>query len=160
MLKAESLLQTAKGIMRSTRFCFLITKNAAGQVNARLMQPFKPEEDLTIYFATSPRSRKVYEIRGENQVTVAYEANTAYVALVGSARSRSDLNLRRKYWREEWASFFPAGPEGNDYIIIQFTPYRIELMSFDENVAPPPYGLKPAVLIRDGDSWAVALDSA
>ena len=51
--------------------------------------------------------------------------------------------------------FWPAGPEGDDYVLIKFTPFRIELMSIYRNVVPDPR-LQPAVLVRDGEEWVVA----
>ena len=49
----EYLLEVAKATIRATAYCFLITLGDTGQAHARLMQPFAPEEDLTIWFGTS-----------------------------------------------------------------------------------------------------------
>jgi len=48
-LKAELLLETAKSSIRAAEYCFLITLGEAGEPNARLVQPFEPEEDMTIW---------------------------------------------------------------------------------------------------------------
>jgi general stress protein 26 len=154
-MTAQFLLETAKSSMRTAEYCFLITLGKSGEANARLVQPFEPEADMTIWIGTWSKSRKVREIRQNNQVTLAFhdKDDTAYVTLLGSAHIESDINKKRTYWREEWVAFTPHGPEGEDYIVIKFIPTRIELMSFGSGVLPQPYGLKPAVLVRSEDSW-------
>jgi general stress protein 26 len=157
MLTGEYVLEVAKHTIIATEYCFLMTQGTAGQIHARLMQPFVPEEDLTLWFGTSPRSRKVRDIQQHNQVTVAFHqaiAN-AYVALGGSAQVEDNLTARQQWWREEWRAFFPAGPTGEDYVLIQVVPSRLEVMSFARQVTPAPFGLRPAVLVRRGDMWAM-----
>lgn len=158
-MAAEVWLEIAKGTIEGAEYCFLITQTESGWAHARLMHPFKPEQDLTIWFGASPRSRKVREIGRNNQVTVTYEnpREHAYVTLLGHAQVESDIDVRRKYWREEWARFWPAGPVSDDYVLIKFVPSRIELMNLIRKVAPGPR-TQPAVLVRAGEAWVVAGD--
>jgi general stress protein 26 len=123
------------------------------------MQPFEPEEDLTIYFGASPRSRKVREIERNQEVTVTYQNSRehAYVCLLGQAQIEKGIEARRKYWREEWAIFWPGGPESEDYVLIKFVPSRIELMNISRKIAPEPR-TQPAALVRVGEGWAVPDD--
>ncbi|MFN8459693.1 MAG: pyridoxamine 5'-phosphate oxidase family protein, partial [Anaerolineae bacterium] len=104
MMTSEHLLEVAVATIKAAEYCFLITLSEAGQANARLMQPFEPEPDLTIWFGASPTSRKVQEIRRASQVTLAYHyaQENAYAILSGSAQVVDDLSLKRKYWRESW----------------------------------------------------------
>jgi len=157
-LKAELLLETAKSSIRAAEYCFLITLGEAGEPNARLVQPFEPEEDMTIWVGTWSKSRKVQEIQKDNRVTLAFHdrEGTAYVALLGSAQIERDTNKKMKYWREDWIGFLPQGPEGDDYVLVKFIPFRIELMSFSQGILPQPYGLRPAVAVRSEDLWVVA----
>ena len=99
----EYLLEVAKATIRATAYCFLITLGDTGQAHARLIQPFAPNEDLTIWFGTSLKSRKIRDIRQDSWVTLAFHdpADTTYVALVGSAQVEDDLNERLQRWREE-----------------------------------------------------------
>ena len=156
-MTAENWLDVARTTIEAKDYCFFITLSDEGHANARLMQPFRPEEDFTIWFGTSPRSRKVCEITANGQVAVSYEnvGEHAYVTLMGRAQVERDIEARRKYWRQEWAIFWPAGPEDDDYVLIKFVPSRIELMSIYRNVAPDPR-LQPAVLVRDGEAWVIA----
>lgn len=156
-LKAELLLETAKSSIKSAEYCFLITLGEQGEPNARLVQPFEPEEDLTIWVGTWSKSRKVQEIQKDNRVSLAFhdKEGTAYVTLLGLAQIERDTNKKRKYWREDWIGFLPQGPEGDDYVLVKFTPFRIELMSFSHGILPQPYGLRPAVAVRSEDFWVV-----
>ncbi|MCG6981284.1 MAG: pyridoxamine 5'-phosphate oxidase family protein [Deltaproteobacteria bacterium] len=156
-ITAEVFLETAKSNMRSAEYCMLITLGERGEANARLVQPFEPEGDMTIWVGTWSKSRKVREILNDRRVTLAFhdKEDTAYVTLLGSAEIESDINKKRKYWREEWVGFIPQGPEGEDYVLVKFTPFRIEIMSFGSGILPQPYGLKPAVLVRSDDVWVL-----
>jgi general stress protein 26 len=158
-MTAADWLEVARITVESKEYCFFITHSESGHANARLVQPFKPEEDFTIWFGTSPRSRKVREIAANDQVTVTYEnaGDHAYVTLLGRAQVERDVDARRKYWRVEWARFWPAGPGDEDYVLIKFVPSRIELMNIYRNVVPDPR-MQPAVLVREGEEWVVAED--
>jgi general stress protein 26 len=156
IMTAKDWLEVARITIEAKDYCFFITLSESGRPHARLMQPFKPEKDWTIWFGTSPRSRKMREIEDNDQITVAYEnaGDHAYVTLLGRAQVERDIELRHRYWREEWARFWPAGPGDEDYVVIKFVPYRMELMSIYRNVVPNPR-TQPAVLVRKGKSWVV-----
>ena len=156
-ITAESVIAATKASMRAAQYCFLITLSESGGPHARLVEPFEPEEDLTIWVGTWAESRKVREIEKDSRIALAFhdKQDTAYVTLIGSAKVESEIKKRRKYWRKEWIGFLPSGPEGNDYLLVKFVPSRIELMSFGSGILPKPYGLRPAVLDRSGESWVI-----
>jgi general stress protein 26 len=152
------LIDAVKATIEPVNYCFLTTIGPDGQPSTRLMQPFKPQADMTIWFGTHPQSRKAEDIRRDNRITVAYlnEAENAYVSLMGTARLESALEEREARWFEMWEQFFIGGPAGDNYVLVEFTPQRIEIMNFQRGVAPPPFGLKTADLIREGDHWREA----
>jgi general stress protein 26 len=154
----DRLLEAARASLKSVEYCFLITLSKTGEPHARLVQPFGPEEDLSLWVGTWEKSRKVQEIVRDSRLSLAFydEKDTAYVTLLGSAHIESDVEKRKKYWRDEWIGFLPEGPEGDDYVLIKCVPDRIEMMSFGRGILPKPYGLRPAVLVRSADSWVVA----
>jgi general stress protein 26 len=135
-----------------------MTLGASGTIQARLMQPFDPEADLTIWFGTSPTARKVKAIQEQPQVSLGYAdvQNGAYVTLTGCASIETDQAQRQQYWRETFAAFWPAGPASADYVLIKVVPTRIELMHIAQGVAPVPFGLRPVVLIRIDGAWVIA----
>lgn len=151
----EQCCAMARDMITATSYCFLITLSEAGQIEARMMQHFAPDEKLVIWFGSSPKSRKVRMLQHHDQAVVAVGASTepAYVTLYGSASIEEDISLRQRYWREDWLVFFPDGPAGANYVLIRFVPQRIEMINFAQNIAPAPFGLMPAVLVRVGESW-------
>ena len=153
-MTAEIWLEAAEAIIASVEYCFLITQGDSGWANARQMQPFPPEENMTIWFGASPRSRKIREIEQNNRVTVAYDnpEEGAYVTLLGHAYIVRDPDVMRAHWRRRWMRYWPDGPAGDDFILIRFEPCRIELMSEARQVAPDPL-TQPAVLLRSGITW-------
>jgi general stress protein 26 len=154
----EELLDLTKTILHAAQFCFLITQDEMGQSCARLMQPFAPDWDLVIWFGTSPRSRKVRDIQRDERVTLAFAhaQDGAYVTLSGSASMVTDGAQRQCYWRDAFAAFWPAGPTGEDYLLVKFVPTRIEIMHIAQAVAPEPFGLRPVVLTQTETGWVLA----
>jgi len=63
---------------------------------ARIVDPFAPEADFTIWVATNPLTRKVAEIRQDPRVTLLYfnAAAAEYVTVLGTATLVSDSASR------------------------------------------------------------------
>ena len=154
-MNPEHLIEFTQATLKVAEFCFLITVSESGQAEARLMQPFEPEPDLTIWFGTSPKSRKVREIQRDNRVTLGYTHSEAgaYVTLMGTASIENDVAKKQQYWRDDFAAFWPGGSLSDGYALIKFVPTRIELMHIGQEVAPEPFGLRPAILTRTGEAW-------
>ena len=142
------VLDAARSTIAAARFCFLITLDSSGQPQARLMNPFDPEPDMTIWMGTNRKTRKVEQIRKNPRVTLAYPdiPGSGYVTLIGKARLVDSLEERRRRWKKEWADFYPGGPEGDTYLLIEFKPERIEVMSLAYKIASEPLAWKPAIL--------------
>ncbi len=155
MLTSSQVLTVVQDTLASVEFCFFITLNASGQPNTRLMQPFAPDADLTLWLGTSPASRKVQDIRRDPRVTLAFHhaPAVAYVTLHGLAEVITDIQARQQRWREDWRAFFPDGPTGDDYVLLRCVPAHIEALHFTQHITPAPFGLRPAILRRRGDHW-------
>ncbi len=154
-LTAERILSVARASMLAAQNCFLITVTAAGRPAARMMLPFEAEDDLTVWLAASPSSRKVAEIRSDDRVALAYahDEEGAYVTLLGTATIHDGLELRKRYWRRRFIRFWPEGPNGDDYVLIKVIPTRLEMLNDTHGITPDPYCLRAAVLVRRGDDW-------
>ena len=83
-----------------------------------------------------------YDPAGPNSVTLA-----------GKARVVDSAEERKKHWRDGWEKFFPGGPLGKNYTLIEFVPDQIELISNSQNIANAPATLLPAILVRAGGGW-------
>ncbi len=57
--KRAALIAAAREIMAAQKYCAIITVDSAGRPQIRTMNPFPPEDDLTVWMATNSRSRKV-----------------------------------------------------------------------------------------------------
>jgi general stress protein 26 len=154
-LTANHLVAVAKAILDSADFCFLITQGEGGGSSARLMQHVKPDADLTLWFGTSISSRKVREIRSTPRATVTCldPQRPAYAALAGAVTIDEHIERWRRYWRDDWKTFWPEGPSARDYVLLRFTCERVEVLSLAAGIAPPPYGLHAAVALRRDGGW-------
>jgi general stress protein 26 len=153
----ERVLEAARETMAAARYCFLVTLDSSGQPQARVMDPFDPEPDVVVWMGTNSGSRKVSELREDGRATLAYydASGMGYVTLIGSVRLVDDLGERRRRWKPGWEPFYSEGPESEDYILLEFEPSRIEVMSFTHGVGADPSGFSPAILDRSGSGWVL-----
>lgn len=151
----EHIWQTVRATVAKSSFCMLLTSGPAGESRARMVQPIAEVEQPRFWIGTSPGSRKVRDVIASGEATLSFQRTRAftYVVFYCEAEIEDAPALRRRYWRPEWYAFFPDGPEGDDYVLIVCQPWRIEVMSFTANITPEPFGLRPAVLRRSGETW-------
>ncbi|HYW72712.1 MAG TPA: pyridoxamine 5'-phosphate oxidase family protein [Pyrinomonadaceae bacterium] len=150
----EQLLSAAREIMITTRYCALITTGQRGGVNARTMDAFEPETDMTVWFGTNPLSRKVLEIRRHPRVTLYYfdRENQAYVTIRGIARIVNDTEAKQRHWKEDWKSFYPDRDQS--YMLIRVQPLRLEVVNVKAGIVgsgrdwQPPSVIFPAITRR------------
>jgi general stress protein 26 len=149
------LLQAAREVIAASRYCFFITSDDSGQPQARLMQQFPPDDHFTIWMGTNPRSRKVVQLRANPRATVACSDadGPGYVTLTGRARLVDSLPELRKRWRPDWDAHFPGGPEGPNYILIEFSPARLEIVSGRHKIGVEPNSPRPPALLFRNGQW-------
>lgn len=130
----DALISAAREIMINARYCALITNDSAGGTHARTMDPFPPEADMTVWFGTNPRSRKVREIRRHPRVTLYYfvREDQAYVALTGTARLVNDPKEKANRFKDDWKAFYPD--RARDYLLIKVTPEKLEVVSVKKGI--------------------------
>ena len=130
----DALISAAREIMTTTRYCALITTAQNGRSRARTMDPRTPEEDMTVWLATNPRSRKVTEIRRNPRVTLYYfdRESSAYVTVYGTARLVNDKTEKAKRWKDDWKPFYPD--RDKSYLLIKVTPERLEVVNATKGI--------------------------
>ena len=130
----DELISTAREIMKTARYCALITTDAKGSVQARTMDAFPPDENMIVWLATNPRSGKVGEIRRNPRVTLYYfdRDNQAYVTIHGTARLVNDRDEKDRHWKEEWSAFYPD--RSKDYLLIKVLPTRLEVVDTKKGI--------------------------
>ena len=133
-LSRDSLMVVARAIIDSADCRAFITVDEHGKPHARAMAVFPLEKNFVVYLGTSPNSRKVKQIR-QNPNVIVYFYDTqgmSYVSLIGKARLVDDPEKKAHYWREGWTRWYPD--RDKDYILIQVTPERLEMFSFQYQV--------------------------
>ncbi len=127
----EQLIAAAREIMQAQTYCALITLDEAGRPQPRTMNPFAPDEEMTVWFATNTRSRKVAQIRKDPRVALYYADHskaTGYVALTGRAFLVDDANEIRKRKRAYWDDAFEPGLK--NLVLIKVVPERLEVLNY------------------------------
>lgn len=150
-------LKVTKSMISSGKYGFFISNGNDGWCSTRLVQPIVDGE-FVIWIGTNPNLRKVTEVAENSKVTFAYQdtKQKSNLVIYGHATIESNLQLRKKYWKEEWKLFFPGGPESEDYVLIRIEALKIELMNFAKNIVPEPFGLKPVVIEKENGTWSIA----
>lgn len=130
----EELISAAREIMIGTRYCALITTGRDGRAHARTMDAFAPEDDMSVWLATNPRSRKVRDLRRNPRVTLYYfdRESQAYVTLYGIAQLVNDRGEKAKRWKEDWKSFYPD--RDKSYLLIKVRPQRLEVVNVKKGI--------------------------
>ncbi|HEX9186464.1 MAG TPA: pyridoxamine 5'-phosphate oxidase family protein [Vicinamibacteria bacterium] len=131
-----TLLKVAREVMEKARYCALVTNAEGGYPQARAIDAFAPEADLTVWIATNPATRKVAEIRRDPRVTLYYyeTSGPGYVTLQGKAAIVTDPAEKAKRWKEDWKDFYADRNRGDDYVLIRVTPVRLEVVSYPHGV--------------------------
>ena len=139
----DTLLAAAKNIMIETRYCALITLDENGHPQARMMDAFPPEDDMTVWLGTNSKSRKVKEIRNDHRVTLYYEAPNAagYVVIRGKADLVDDPDMKLKYWKQKWDRFY--SDQKDEYLLIKVIPSKMEIIDYGHGIS------------SKSDAWAV-----
>ncbi len=134
----STLISAAREIMSDAGNCTLITLDEEGLPDARVMDPFLPEEDMTVWFGTNARSRKVTQIRRNQNVTILYfnKETAAYVVIHGIARLVDDPNEKKNRWKEAWTNFYPD--RDKDYLLIKVSPQTMEVLSGAKGITGDP----------------------
>ena len=145
----NKLTDAAREIMTSAETCALITLDKEGRPRVRVMDPFIPEYDFTVWLGTNSNSRKVDQIKNDPRVTLYYLENDAsgYVMIHGTAYLVNDQEEKEKRWKTEWEAFYPNNREG--YLLIQIIPEWMEVISYTYGIIGDPISWEPPKVIFD-----------
>jgi len=142
------VIAVARDVMQTARYCTLITIGPDGQPQARIVDPFLPDSDLTIWIATNPLTRKVQEIRRDLRVTLLYfsPATFEYVTVLGTAVLDADSLHKAAHWKPEWAGLYRDQYRGEDFLLLRVRPTRLEVASARRGMRNDPQTWRPVVL--------------
>ena len=144
----SAVIGAAKSIARNARFCTLVTLGDTGHPHARVVDPLPPDEDMTIWMATNPVTRKVEEIRKDPRVTLSWfdSSGPGYVTLLGTATMVTDPAEKAKRWKPDWKAFYKDEYRGDDYLLIRVTPRRLEVVSYADGIMNDPVTWRPVTV--------------
>jgi len=130
----QTLIITAREIMKTARYCALITLDSNGRPQARTMDPLPPEDNMVVWLGTNPHSRKVAEILRNEHVTLYYfvAEEQAYVAISGRAHIVENAKAKAKYWKDEWKEFYPDREKG--FVLITVIPQKLEVVNVKQGI--------------------------
>jgi len=142
------VLNAAREVMAKARYCSMITLGLDGELQARVVDPFAPDEALTIWIGTNAATRKVAEVRKDPRVTLVCldPGDQAYVTWVGRAAVVTDAAEKARHWKAEWAGFYKDANRGDDYVLIRFRPRRIEVVSPAHQLMNDPVTWRPVTV--------------
>ena len=142
------VIKAAADVMQRARYCALVTIGEDGQPQARVVDAFAPEDDLTVWIATKPVTRKVGQIRADPRVTLFYfdAGDPGYVTLLGTAELVTDAGAKRAHWKKDWAGFYKDENRGDDYLLIRVKPRRLEIVSDRHGLTSDPETWRPVIL--------------
>jgi general stress protein 26 len=129
-VERDSVIAAAREIMGMQKYCALITVDSSGQPQARTMNPFPPEEDMTVWMATNSRSRKVREIQDNPRVCLYYADHnqaSGFVAITAKAVLVDDMNEKLKRKRAYWDQAFP---DWKYLVLIKVIPERLDVLNY------------------------------
>jgi len=134
----EVLTTAARDIIAGAGTCALITLDANGLPSVRVMDPFLPESDFTVWLGTNPNSGKVSQIKNNPKVTLYYlEKNSSgYVVIHGKAQLIDDQSEKDARWKNEWKAFYPNNNDA--YLLIKVTPKWMEVVSYEHGIIGDP----------------------
>ncbi len=146
----DELISAAREIMKTARYCALITNANHGRIQARTMDAFEPDDKMIVWLATNPRSSKVTEIRHNPRVTLYYfdRESQAYVTIYGTARLVNDASERARHWKQEWSAFYPN--RNKDYLLIKVVPARLEVVDTKKGIVGDSRRWRPPTVFFPG----------
>jgi general stress protein 26 len=144
----DEAIAAARTVMADARYATFITLDGTGHPQARIVDPFEPEDGLMIWIATNARSRKVGQIEADPRVTLTWfdEEGRSYVTVLGVARAVRDPAEKSKRWKPEWEGFYQDRNKGDDYLLIRVTPQRLEVVSERLGMTNDPVTWRPVVV--------------
>jgi general stress protein 26 len=118
-------------IMKKARNLAFLATSDGNQPRVRPMATMM-QDDLSLWMATSAKSRKVQQIRKNPKVSLVFvvppEGDQA-VTVIGEAIMVKDMEEKKKVWKlaaYDPAQFWPDGPEMEDYCVLKIKVKQIE----------------------------------
>ncbi|MTI21443.1 pyridoxamine 5'-phosphate oxidase, partial [Fulvivirga sp. RKSG066] len=123
-------------LIKDIKVGMLVTaENESSKMRARPMHLVQDAYDGTLYFYTSKKDCKVYEIESDKDVclTFADTSSQVYVSLTGQAKLTQDKELINRYWNSWVGAWFEEGKKDPDVAMLEVKISKGEHWNAKEN---------------------------
>jgi general stress protein 26 len=151
MPNVGELLAGVSRFIRAARVCWLVTDtHASGPAIRPMSQLPHSDESLCVNFVADRRSRKAEEIwnHGNVQLLYSHDGAPSYVVLSGEALVHTSAEEVNSRWSRGFDAYFPTPEDRAHAAFIEVQPRTLKL--WIRGLSPEPFGLRPALLSRDG----------
>ncbi len=103
---------------------------------ARPMHLIQDNYDGTLYFFTSKKASKVYEVKdGQKEVCITFADSNdqVYVSMSGKASINSDRKMIEHYWNPMANAWFEGGKEDPNIVLLEIKIYKGEHWRTEDN---------------------------
>ena len=145
----DAVLKAAREVIASVRYATLSTMDdLSGYPQARVVDPFAPESDFTIWIGTNAETRKVQQVRLNPRVALLYfdSAKQHYVSITGVASIVRDAAEKSRRFKPDWKAFYKNGSNGDDYVLIKIVPSRLEIVADSLGMRNDPVTWRPVTI--------------
>lgn len=127
--------------IKDVRIAMLTTSDEDHHLRSRPMGTIKPDTSGSLYFLTDKDSAKVYEVKQDRQVNLAYSNtdDSIYASVSGPAKAYRDQNKINELWSEPMRAWFPKGKEDESIYILEVTIEKGEYWESPGNIITQAY---------------------
>jgi general stress protein 26 len=128
----DTVLKAAREVIGAARYATLSSVDElGGYLYSRVVDPFPPEGNFTIWIGTNAESRKVQQLTRNPRVVLLYfdAPRQHYVSIMGSATVVRDPKEKLRRFKPEWKAFYKNGSEGDDYVLLRVSPSQLEIVA-------------------------------
>ena len=146
----DAVFKAAREVIAAARYATLGTiDDLGGYPQARVVDPFAPEPDFTIWIGTNANTRKVQEVSRNPRVSLLYfdAPRQHYVSIIGAATVVRDAAEKSRRFKPEWKAFYKNGSEGDDYVLLRVDPLRLEIVAESLGMKNDPETWRPVSIM-------------
>lgn len=146
----DAVLKAAREVIAAARYATLGTvDDLGGFPQARIVDPFAPEADFTIWIGTNAETRKVQQVTRNPRVSLLYfdAPRQHYVSIIGAATIVRDAAQKSRRFKPEWKAFYKNGGEGDDYVLLRIDPLRLEIVAESLGMKSDPETWRPVSIM-------------
>lgn len=115
-------------IISGFEVAFLTTRSREGYLRTRPMFPTPRIPGVDLWFLSHDHTHKVEDIEEHPDVCVSYyrPSDRAYASLSGEALLHWDEARIQRFWKPDWYTWFPKGPDDPGLVCIDINVLHVE----------------------------------